>query len=114
MQQVSFETTTVWTEDAVSFAGVPLRAVLAECGADLEDARSVVLTALNAYSVEVPLAEIGDTYPIVATRMDGEVIPVRQKGPYWVVYPYDSDASYRTEQAYARSIWQLREISIME
>lgn len=32
---------------------------------------------------------------------------VRDKGPLWVIYPYDSDPALQSEVTYARSIWQL-------
>jgi len=50
----------------------------------------------------------------VATRMDGKVMAVRDKGPYWLVYPYDEDTRYRTEAIYARSIWQLGQLRVSE
>ena len=37
---------------------------------------------------------------------------VREKGPLWIVYPYDSNIAFQTETIYARSIWQLDRISI--
>jgi hypothetical protein len=32
---------------------------------------------------------------------------MRNKGPLWLVYPYDSNVALQTEAVYARSIWQL-------
>jgi hypothetical protein len=42
--------------------------------------------------------------------MDGKTMSVRDKGPLWIIYPYDSSADYRTEVVYSRSIWQLDRI----
>jgi len=39
---------------------------------------------------------------------------VREKGPLWVIYPYDSDAKFRTEVIYSRSIWQLDRLAIVQ
>jgi hypothetical protein len=36
---------------------------------------------------------------------------LREKGPLWVIYPYDSDPAYRTEETYSRSIWQLNRLA---
>ena len=38
------------------------------------------MVALNDYAVEMPIDEIGETYPVVATRMNGETMGVRDKG----------------------------------
>jgi hypothetical protein len=35
---------------------------------------------------------------------------VRDKGPLWVVYPYDSKPDYQSELIYVRSIWQLAQM----
>ena len=45
---------------------------------------------------------------IVARLMDDKPIPVREKGPLFVVYPFDSSAELRTSTYYERSIWQLK------
>ena len=52
--------------------------------------------------------------PILAYLNDGEEMPVRDKGPLWVVYPYDLNASYQSEVIYSRSIWQLDRIVVVE
>jgi hypothetical protein len=31
---------------------------------------------------------------------------LRDKGPLWIIYPYDSKSDFRTEVVYSRSIWQ--------
>ncbi|MEM7525211.1 MAG: hypothetical protein AAF360_15935 [Pseudomonadota bacterium] len=58
----------------------------------------------------VPVSEIGARYPIVATRMDGERLDPFDKGPLWVVYPFDMSDAYRTAYTRARSISMLAEI----
>ena len=50
--------------------------------------------------------------PIIAYYTNGEEMSRRDKGPLWVVYPYDSDIAYQTELVYSRSIWQLDRISV--
>ncbi|RYH00603.1 oxidoreductase, partial [Salipiger sp. IMCC34102] len=37
---------------------------------------------------------------------------VRDKGPLWIVYPYDDTPEYRSEVIYSRSIWQLDRIEV--
>jgi hypothetical protein len=37
---------------------------------------------------------------------------VRDKGPLWLIYPYDSKAEYQSETIYSRSIWQLVKIDL--
>ena len=110
LPQKRFTTATQWLDDDVEFSGVSLSAVLADAGAEGE---TLTMTALNAYSVEMPMDEVEEDYPIIATRMNGETMPVRDKGPYWVVYPYDSDPKFETETIYARSVWQLTKLEVV-
>ncbi len=111
LEQAAFTTTTIWTDGETRFSGVPLKALLAHLGAQ---GRSVEMVALNDYAVTMPIAELEDGAPIVATRMNGETMSVRDKGPYWVVFPYDSNPKYSTETTYSRSIWQLNRLKVID
>jgi len=37
---------------------------------------------------------------------------VRDKGPLFVIYPFDSKAELKSEQYYSRAAWQVRSITI--
>lgn len=103
-----FKTQTIWTEGEHRFSGVPLKTLLDHLGAQ---GQMIIATAINDYSVEIPVASLSDT-PIVADQMDGSDMSVRGKGPLWIVYPYDSDEEFRTEVIYSRSIWQLDRLEV--
>ena len=111
MPQVSFTTSTIWTDGLVTFSGVSLKALLADMSAQ---GGTVEMVALNDYKVEMPMDRLKDGAPILATRMDGETMSVRNKGPYWIVFPYDADAKYQTETTYAWSIWQLNRLNVVD
>ena len=111
MDAVTFSTSTIWTEGTQVFTGVPLsRLIHSVDGGGV----SVTLKAMNDYSVTIPLAEVRGDYPIVAYLNNGEPMSIRDKGPLWVVYPYDLSDEYRSEVVYARSIWQLDRIEFGE
>lgn len=105
-----FTTTTIWTEGESTFTGVPLHALLERLGAEGSTLRAV---ALNDYAVEIPVSDARPGGPILAYERDGARMGVRDKGPLWVLYPYDASEDYRTEVIYARSIWQLAEIEVI-
>ncbi|OJH43485.1 oxidoreductase [Paracoccus sp. SM22M-07] len=107
LPQTSFVTTTLWTEGEQEFTGVLLSDLLADAG--ITEGR-ILATAINDYAVEIPLDEIDDIAPIVAYHLNGETMSVRDKGPLWIVYPYDMSVEYQTEINYSRSIWQLDRI----
>ncbi len=111
LPQRSFETSTIWTDGETRFVGVPLSVLLEQVGSEGATIRA---TAINDYAVEIPMDSISAQDPIVAYEMDGAAMSRRQKGPLWIVYPYDSDIKYQTEVIYARSIWQLDRLEIVK
>lgn len=48
----------------------------------------------------------------MARLIDDKPIPVRDKGPLFIVYPFDSAAELRSSTYYERSIWQLKAVEI--
>ena len=103
-------TSSIWTEGTHRYKGVMLR--------DLVDFLAIgpfILRfhALNDYAVEVPAGEATEAAPILAYEMDGTAMTVRDKGPIWVMYPFDDGAEYRTDTLYSRSIWQLDRIDVL-
>lgn len=106
---VVIETTTIWTEGMQTFEGVELVDLLSAVGAEGDNLRAI---ALNDYAVDIPISDAVEGGPIVAYLRNGEVMSVRDKGPLWVIYPFDSSPDYQTELVYARSIWQLDRIEV--
>ncbi|EPX80523.1 molybdopterin-dependent oxidoreductase [Salipiger mucosus] len=111
LDPVTFETTTIWTDGVQSFTGVPLSRLMEVVGAEAD---SLSATAINDYAVQIPREDWVEDGAIVAYLNNGEAMSVRDKGPLWVVYPYDSNADYQTEVIYSRSIWQLDRITVEE
>ncbi|GMG81492.1 molybdopterin-dependent oxidoreductase [Paralimibaculum aggregatum] len=109
LPQTRFRTSTIWTDGEVAFTGVALADLLARLGVGAGMLRAV---AINDYKIDIPVSDAVEGGPMIAYRIDGETMSVRQKGPLWVVYPYDSKAEYRSEIIYARSIWQLDRIIV--
>jgi hypothetical protein len=107
----AFTTSTIWTEGVATYEGVLLSDLLAAVGAS---GQTVVATALNDYQISIPAADAKADGPLLAFLTDGAPMSARYKGPVWLVYPFDDVASYRTEQTYARSIWQLNRIEIAD
>lgn len=108
MQRVTFSTSTLWTQGVREFSGVPLKVLLAEAGITEGTVKAV---AVNDYVVEIPVEALEPEAPIVADLIDGKDFSRREKGPLWIIYPYDSSNAYRTEENYGRSVWQLVRLS---
>ncbi|MDB2407393.1 molybdopterin-dependent oxidoreductase [Jannaschia sp.] len=106
---VTFETSTIWTEDTAAYTGVPLLALLADLGVEEGTLRA---QAVNDYTVDIPVSDAVEGGPILAYDRDGAPMSLRDKGPLWVLYPYDANEAYRSETIYGRSIWQLDRIEV--
>lgn len=106
-----FSTATIWTKGTLTFTGVSLKTLMDHVGAEGSALRGY---AINDYSVEIPADDATADSAIIAYAVDGNAMSVRDKGPLWVVYPYDSSSSFRTEVVYSRSIWQLNRIEVLE
>jgi hypothetical protein len=111
LAQIEFTTNTVWLSVETHFSGVSLKALLRQFAMN---GNKIEMVALDGYSVSMPVADLEENAPIISTRLNGEIIPIRKNGPYWVVFPYDSDPKYQTEINFARSIWQLTHIRVMD
>ena len=107
--EVTFSTTTPWTEGVQSFTGVSLQALMETVGVT---EGTLTAKAINDYAIEIPVSDAVTDGPIIAYLQNGEPMSVREKGPLWLVYPYDSKADYQAEVIYSRSIWQLTNIDI--
>ena len=102
-------TDTIWTEGDHVFTGVRLHDLLQHVGAT---GAEIAATAINDYTVTVPVSDATEGGPIIAYAMDGDLMSRRDKGPLWLIYPYASSSDYRTEVIYSRSIWQLDRIEL--
>jgi hypothetical protein len=94
LERRTIETATRWTEGVRRFEGVGGRALLAAVGASGTRAHAV---ALNDYESDIPLEDFAHDRLIVAYRIDGVTITVRELGPLWVMYDFDSDSALNTE-----------------
>ncbi|RQO63443.1 hypothetical protein DBR47_02590 [Paucibacter sp. KBW04] len=109
LPQHSFVTKTPWYPKPHKFTGPLLRDVLAAVGAQGE---TVEALALNDYKVSIPMEDIAKHPVLLARLMDDQPMPVRDKGPLFVLYPFDADPSFRSALYYSRSVWQLKALIV--
>jgi hypothetical protein len=104
LPQAALATTTPWTNRMVRFSGPLARDVLARSGISAGTFRAI---ALNDYAVAIPADDFNRHDVVLATRMDGRPMPVREKGPIWIVYP-DSGGNHDNPEIRGRMVWQLK------
>src|SRR3954471_2048876 len=106
---VTVETTTPWYSGPVKFEGVPLDKLMKQVGATGE---RVAVVALNDYSSEIPMEDLSKYKVILALKRDGQYMPVRDKGPLFIIYPFDSTPELKSQTFYGRSVWQVAKIIV--
>jgi hypothetical protein len=102
-------TTTPWHEGVPHFDGVLMSALLQHVKATGGIAE---LHALNDYQTSIPVSDFSRYPVILALKQDGEYMSVRNKGPLFIIYPFDEFEELQNDLYYSRSIWQLRRITI--
>jgi hypothetical protein len=98
------ETTTPWHSGVVKFEGVPIDKLMKEVEAQ---GQRVSVVALNDYASEIPIEDFTKYKVILALKRDGEYMPVRDKGPLFIIYPYDQNPEIKNQTYYTRSVWQV-------
>lgn len=109
LPQVSFTTQTPWDAKPVKFTGPRLKDVLALVKGS---GSTVVAVALNDYKITIPAADLTAHGVLLAHQIDDADIPVRTKGPLFIVYPFDSKPELKSSKFFERSIWQLKAIEL--
>ncbi|SNY70920.1 molybdopterin-dependent oxidoreductase [Enterobacter sp. CC120223-11] len=106
---VSFQTTSPWYDGRTTFTGISLQKLMDYVGAK---GSVVKVTALNDYTTDIPLSDFKKYNVILALKINGEYMRVRDKGPLFVVYPYDSLPELNNQIYYSRSAWQVSKMTI--
>ena len=109
LPQHSFTTSTPWFEKPVKFTGPLLSDVLAAVKAN---GTMISAVAINDYKINIPMTDVTKYKVIVARLLDDKPMLVREKGPLFVVFPFDSATELRTSTYYERSIWQLKALDV--
>lgn len=104
-----FETTTPWYNRPVRFDAVRMQHLMQAVGAS---GTFVTAVALNNYATDIPLTDFGRYGVLLAMKRDGVDMPVSDKGPLFIVYPYDSEPELKSQMLYSRSAWQVAELIV--
>ncbi|QDL56705.1 hypothetical protein EXZ61_06630 [Rhodoferax aquaticus] len=109
LPQRTYTTQTPWDKQPIKFTGPLLRDVLAAAKAS---GTTLKAAALNDFKTDIPVQDATKYDMLLAHKMNGEPIPVRTKGPLFIVYPYDTKQELQNNTYYERSAWQLKSIDV--
>ena len=109
LPQHSFTTLTPWEKQPIQFTGPLLRDVLAAVKAQ---GTIIKAMALNDFQSTIPVEDAMKYDMVMALKMNGQPIPVKTKGPLFIVYPYDAKPELRSAVYYERSPWQVKSLTL--
>lgn len=106
---VELRTSTPWQKGIQSFTGVPMDKLIEAIGAQ---GKTLKVAALNNYQTEIPVSDFANHRAVLAFKRNGQYMPVRDKGPFFIVFDYDGDPDVQNEAFFAKSAWQVASITV--
>ncbi len=107
---MSFNAHCNWYRGDPRFSGIPFAKLMDYCQSY---GRSVLMTGLDDYQGQAPIATLVKYGAILATRVNGHIMTVEEKGPYEVVFPFDSWPSGLDNRLLYLAVYQLAEIEVI-
>jgi hypothetical protein len=102
-------TATLWHEGVSRFEGPSSAALMAAVKGTGKAARAI---ALNEYVVDLPMEDfVGDKF-VLAMKVNGKELTIRDRGPIFVIYDYDRTPKNSLNVVQNRSIWQLIRLEV--
>ncbi|MFZ4815141.1 MAG: molybdopterin-dependent oxidoreductase [Phototrophicaceae bacterium] len=108
--QIEYDVLDPFSEEVTVYRGVPMSAFLAALQLP-DDATVLSVTALDDYSIEIPIADLVNRPVILALRQNGEYLSIVNRGPSRLIFPYD-DFEYDTDVFYNYWIWQIATMEV--
>ncbi len=105
----SIVTTNPFETGTHTFEGVLVRDILKAVDANGGDLAAV---ALDGYSVKIPVEDVLNYPVMLAMVWNGKAMKVRNRGPLWVIYPIEKYTELQDQKYSARSIWQLKKLTV--
>lgn len=109
LPKTSFKTSTIWTDGVQTFEGVLIADLLTRLGNEGTEIRAY---AANDYEFRFPVSDASKHDGLIAYHINGAPLPVTNKGPLWIVYPFDRDPGLQAETFQSESVWNLETMTL--
>jgi hypothetical protein len=109
LPQKTMKTNTPWYKEPRTFTGPLMRDVLKLVGVK---GKQLKMVAIDDYRTVVPVSDSNDFDVILATKMNGKNLEVMEKGPFFMIYPFDTKEELKSVKYYERSVWQIKDIIV--
>jgi hypothetical protein len=107
---VEFKVSDPFKKKSITYRGVFISDLL-DLWQVKPEATKLHLVALNDYAVDVPIADLRKYQVLFALQADGQYMPVEDRGPAMLVFPYDNfTLDHLVYDSYW--IWQIASIDV--
>ena len=103
-------TTTPWYDAPMKFEGIRLDRLMKVVGATGEKLQA---KALDDYATEIPIADFESYKTLLALKRNGEFLSVKDKGPLFIVYPFDDNPVLKHQRFFSRCAWSVRRMTVV-
>lgn len=110
LEESTFTTQLPWIDKPHTFSGIKVSTLLNYL--DIDDAFSVSFIALNDYAATSKIDDLIQYEPIIAYKINGKTMKVRNKGPYWLVYNLDKYPELDNAEFHSQMVWQIDELMV--
>lgn len=112
LQWGAIKTRTNWHKGLHLFEGPSGKSFAEALGLKPDTKLMFRVTALNGYEADVPVSDFFETGLILAMKRDGAIMTVRNKGPLFIIYPYDDNPQFNEDEYHIRSVWHIQKIHV--
>ena len=111
LTQAEITTAHPWSSQAQRYGGIDLTALLQLLFAN-KAIKTLNLEGLNGFSMALEWSNICDFSPIIAWQENGKLMSRRDKGPLWLMLPFDQVPKMKQADFLHYMVWQLRTIRV--
>lgn len=111
LTQADVTTAHPWNTQAQHYRGIDLTALLEQLFVN-QQIRSLNLEGLNGFSMALEWTKINKYSPILAWQENGQLMSRRNKGPLWLMLPFDQVPELKQADFLHYMVWQLRTIRV--
>ena len=105
----TLSTETPWTNQSHTYQGISLERLLKHFNIQGHQATA---KALNNYQVIIEIKDAINKGAFIASTQDGKAMKVRNKGPFWIIFPWSQKPELVQKKYQDWSIWQMSDLTI--
>jgi hypothetical protein len=105
----TLSTITPWTDQSHTYQGISLKHLLEHFKIQGHQATA---KAMNNYQVTIEITDAIEKGAFIASKQNDKPMKVRNKGPFWIIFPWSQKPELVQKKYQDWSIWQMSDLTI--